>query len=52
MDKKIHEWLNEANIATRYPDDIDALQGNYTAEITMGILGQAKDVLGWIKQQF
>jgi HEPN domain-containing protein len=44
--------LNEANIATRYPDDIDRLQSNYTPEITMRILAQAKEVLEWIKQQF
>ena len=43
--------LNEANIATRYPDDIDKLQSNYTKEITTQILTQAKEVLEWIKQQ-
>jgi HEPN domain-containing protein len=43
--------LNEANIATRYPDDIDKLQSNYTQEITAQILAQAKEALKWIKQQ-
>ena len=43
--------LNEANIATRYPDDIDKLQSNYTKEITAQILTQAKEALEWIKQQ-
>ena len=43
--------LNEANIATRYPDDIDKLQSNYTQEITTKILAQAKEVFAWLKQQ-
>ena len=43
--------LNEANIATRYPDDIDKLQSNYTIEITTRVLAEAKEVLEWIKQQ-
>ena len=43
--------LNEANIATRYPDDIDKLQSDYTKEITAQILTQAKGALEWIKQQ-
>jgi HEPN domain-containing protein len=44
--------LNEANIATRYPDDVEKLQSNYTREITVQIMTQAEDVLKWIKQQF
>lgn len=44
--------LNEANTATRYPDDIDALQSNYTQEITAQILAQTKEILEWIKAQF
>lgn len=44
--------LNGANIATRYPDDIDALQSNYTQEIATQILAQTKEILEWIKAQF
>lgn len=44
--------LNEANIATRYPDDLSKLQSNYTKPITEKILVQAKDILQWIKKQF
>jgi HEPN domain-containing protein len=44
--------LNEANITTRYPDDIDRLHEDYTQEMTARILTQAKDALAWIKQQF
>ena len=44
--------LSEANIATRYPDDIDKLRSNYNGGITTKILAQTKDVLEWIKSQF
>jgi HEPN domain-containing protein len=44
--------LNEASIATRYPDDIDGLQNNYTQEIATQILAQTKEILEWIKAQF
>ncbi|MCX5644766.1 MAG: HEPN domain-containing protein [Phycisphaerae bacterium] len=44
--------LNEANIATRYPDDIDKLQSKYTQEIASRILAQTKEILEWIKAQF
>jgi HEPN domain-containing protein len=44
--------LNEASITTRYPDDIDSLQSNYTQEITTQILAQTKEILEWIKAQF
>jgi len=44
--------LNEANITTRYPDDIDNLQNNYTRDIATRILAQTKETLEWIKAQF
>jgi len=44
--------LNEANVTTRYPDDIDSLQRSYTPENTMEILGQTQEILDWIKAQF
>ncbi len=43
--------LNEANIATRYPDNLAALQRNYTEEITDIILKNTREALEWIKQQ-
>jgi len=49
---KVIAVLNEANIATRYPDDIDKLQSNYTAEIASQILAGTKEILKWIKVQF
>ena len=44
--------LNEANITTRYPDDIDRLQSKYTQGIASEILAGAKEILAWIKAQF
>lgn len=44
--------LNEANITTRYPDDIDTLQSTYTQGIASEILAATKEILAWIKQQF
>ncbi|MBN2317367.1 MAG: HEPN domain-containing protein [Sedimentisphaerales bacterium] len=49
---KVIVRLNEANITTRYPDDIDKLKSDYTEEITGKILTEAKEILKWIKQQF
>jgi HEPN domain-containing protein len=43
--------LNTASIATRYPEDLARLQAVYTAEITIGMIRQSKEVLQWIKQQ-
>ena len=42
--------LNEANIATRYPDNIDRLQKDYTQPIVRDILEKSKELLLWIKR--
>ena len=44
--------LNEANIATRYPEDLVTLQKNYSKDITATIFENTKGALEWIKQQF
>jgi HEPN domain-containing protein len=44
--------LNEASVATRYPDDLDALRGDYTREIAERILTDTRELLQWIKSQF
>jgi HEPN domain-containing protein len=44
--------LNEANITTRYPDDIDKLQSKYTQGISSEILAGTKEILAWIRTQF
>lgn len=44
--------LNEASVATRYPEELSTLMKNYTAPVVKDILGQGKEVLKWIKTQF
>ena len=43
--------LNEANIATRYPESLENLQKAYTKNITQDIIFNTKEALAWIKQQ-
>lgn len=43
--------LNEANIATRYPESLEKLQKAYTETITKEIILNSKEALTWIKQQ-
>jgi HEPN domain-containing protein len=44
--------LNEASVATRYPEDIEKLQRQYTKDDVKNILHQSNEVLEWIKAQF
>lgn len=44
--------LGEANIATRYPENLDQLKKEYTEEVVKDILSRSKEVLQWIKKQF
>jgi HEPN domain-containing protein len=44
--------LNEANVVTRYPEDIDKLHKDYTEVIVKDILIKSKELLQWIKEQF
>lgn len=43
--------LNEANIATRYPEDMDKLQKDYTKTVVRDIIDRSKEALQWIKAQ-
>ncbi|MBI5236598.1 MAG: HEPN domain-containing protein [Deltaproteobacteria bacterium] len=43
--------LNEANIATRYPDDLEKLQSDYTKEAVREVLDGSKEVIQWIKKR-
>ena len=43
--------LGEASVPTRYPDNIDQLQKEYTREVTREIVDQARVTLQWIKKQ-
>jgi HEPN domain-containing protein len=44
--------LNEASVVTRYPEDIEKLQQQYTKDTTENILEESKKVLEWIKKLF
>jgi hypothetical protein len=44
--------LNEANIATRYPEDLSKLQQDYTQQVTNDMIAKTSEVLQWIKSQF
>ncbi len=42
--------LNEANIATRYPESLEKLHEAYTKSITRDIISNTKEALAWIRQ--
>lgn len=44
--------LNEANIATRYPDELNKLQQIYTESVVKSILTGSQEVIRWIKTLF
>ena len=44
--------LNQASVATRYPEDLVKLQGVYTADVVKDILIQTKETLEWAKKTF
>ena len=44
--------LNEASVVTRYPEDIEKLQQQYTKDVTKDILEESKKVLEWINKLF
>ena len=44
--------LNEASIVTRYPEELDKLQKDFTQSIVKDIPSRSKEALEWIKTQF
>jgi len=44
--------LNQANIATRYPESLEVLQKNYTKAVTSNIIKESEEIIRWIKEQF
>ncbi len=44
--------LNEASVATRYPEDLEEINKNYTEGVVWDIIVHTKEALEWIKQQF
>jgi len=43
--------LNEASVATRYPEEIKKLQKDFTQKIVKEILSKGRETLVWIKKQ-
>jgi HEPN domain-containing protein len=43
--------LNEASVATRYPENLNKLQKDYTKSVTKDIMERSKEVLVWIKME-
>jgi HEPN domain-containing protein len=41
--------LNETNIVTRYPEDLDNLRKEYDKEATRRIIDKSREALAWIK---
>ena len=44
--------LDQASIATRYPEDLVKLQSFYTQPVVKEILSQTKETLEWVKKMF
>ena len=44
--------LNEASIVTRYPEELNKLQKDFTQSVVKDILLRSKEALEWIKTQF
>lgn len=42
--------LNGANIATRYPEDLQKLLSVYTKEVAEYYIADAKEVISWLRQ--
>jgi len=44
--------LNEASVATRYPETLAIISKNYSQEIAADIINESREALKWIKQQY
>jgi HEPN domain-containing protein len=44
--------LDDASVATRYPEELGKLISTYTDEITDSIMAQSEKAILWIKKQF
>jgi len=44
--------LNQASVATRYPEDLAKLEAIYTKEITRATLDESREFLSWIRKEF
>ncbi len=43
--------LNEASVATRYPEEIRKLEKDFTQRVVKNILSEGRKTLEWIKRQ-
>jgi len=43
--------LNQASVATRYPEDIEALRSLYDGSVVGEIIARGREALQWIKNQ-
>jgi HEPN domain-containing protein len=44
--------LNEANVATRYPEDLKKLSQDYDHHVASEMLKRGREALEWIRQQY
>ncbi len=44
--------LDQASVATRYPEELAKLQSVYTQSVVREILSQVKEVLEWVRKTF
>jgi HEPN domain-containing protein len=44
--------LNEASVATRYPETLEIISKNYSKKIAGAIINECREALIWIKQQY
>ncbi len=44
--------LNEATVTTRYPEDLDKMQKDFSQPIVQDIISKSKETFEWIKRQF
>ena len=44
--------LNSANVATRYPDDLETLERNFDKNVVSELLSAGKEAMEWIKKQY
>ena len=49
---KLFVKLDQASVATRYPEDLVKLQSVYTSTVVQEILSQTKEALEWVKKMF
>lgn len=48
---KFFVMLNEAQVATRYPEDLEKLKRDYTRPEVRDVLAKGKEALAWIRAQ-